>query len=165
MASFCCVCTHTHTHLFRERSTAAAGDVWFPSPANATSDGRGGRTDGQHSWTLRCVFFFSCGRLLYTSHWHFVYFKWIFLGMYSYFIIFFTKFWIISLLNWKLTFFIIPKLFFFSVVHPPVSRGWPVSHPVSFFFRNIFLLYLCSLKLKKRNDAVYYNTVIHRCCV
>jgi hypothetical protein len=55
-------------------------------------DAADGRTDSIPERYAAFSDFFSCGRLLYTSHWHFVYFKWIFLGMYSYFVIFFTKF-------------------------------------------------------------------------
>ena len=131
---------HTHTHTYLERSTAAAGDVWFPSPANATSDGRG-RRDQQHSWTLRCVFSltFSAAGGFFTHPTGTLFLNGFF-SMNVLFCYFFTKF---ESFFFKLKIYLFHHseidflffVFFRSCTHlNRVSRGCPVSHPVSFFF-------------------------------
>ena len=134
---------HTHTHTYLERSTAAAGDVWFPSPASATSDGRG-RTDQQHSWTLRCVFSltFSAAGGFFTHPTGTLFLNGFF-SMNVLFCYFFTKF---ESFFFKLKIYLFHHseidflFFFFSVVHPPESSVPRLSSLSPCVY--IFLLYL-----------------------
>ena len=146
MASFCAF-AHTHTHLFREINSRSRWCVIsITSKCHVRWTRRTDRPTAFLNVTLR---FFLWLFQLRAASLHIPLALCLFQMDFSrnVFLFFFTKFWIISLgLNWKLTFFIIPKLFFLfrSCTHlNRVSRGWPVSHPVSFFFINVFFFFIC----------------------